>query len=814
MAFRIGDDETIHPSVGLSGEDVELMFGEVWRGPRGDRGERGETGPQGPQGEAGPQGVPGPTGPRGAQGATGEQGPQGERGYKGDTGARGPQGEKGEPGAPGPQGPKGDRGEQGLPGLTGPIGPQGPKGDNTAVFIDLDAAGDDHELLKGEIRHAEQALRGDSRPLLVVRDGGLDHIAYATRIGQGIFRLTACAIDEAERLLRAIRIDATYTQCAILTATVTRSGMPLRDVVSVRIDDLTPETDSATLCERFAPVAARIAQEPEQVEALIVAGQTEAGYVPGFCRWAEETAARNSDRRLQISFTGLRPQTDGMQGFHLSIACELAGSEMVSGVVTERSLTEFASLDALRETAAALRNELQEGDAATLEASKAYANDRETAIRTDFAAGDQTVAADLAVHVSDGNAHISSSEREKLAGIEDEANRYTLPAATTETLGGIKVGEGLEISEDGTLSASTSGGVGQTYPDSIGGEIFNNYTGNEASGHYSHAEGRSTRATEECAHTEGYNTTASERFSHAEGYGSRALGSCSHAEGYINEASGHYSHAEGRCTNATGDTSHTEGMYTNATGMCAHAHGSNTIADNYAETAIGCCNLPDPEPAASAFDVSKRAFVIGNGLEYIDTGDAFRVFFNGNVEADGTYNSPAADYAELFEWADGNPDSEDRVGRFVKPEGAKIRLATPDDTYILGIVSGAPSVVGDNPLAWQGKYQNDRWGRPIYEEVEIEYKERENDKEVVKTRIDRVRKRNPAYDPTRLYQPRLDRPEWDAVGRGGKLRVRQDGTRHAGRVCTAGPDGIATASQTGYYVMEIIDETQARIILK
>lgn len=224
--------------------------------------------------------------------------------------------------------------------------------------------------------------------------------------------------------------------------------------------------------------------------------------------------------------------------------------------------------------------------------------------------------------------------------------------------------------------------------------------------------------------------------------------------------------------------------------------------------------MPDPEPTASSFDISKIAFVIGNGSEYIDTGDAFRVFFNGNVEADGTYSSPAADYAELFEWADGNPDNEDRVGRFVAPEGTKIRPATPDDTYILGIVSGAPSVVGDNPLAWQGKYQNDRWGRPIYEEVEVEYKELENDQEVVKTRIDRVRKRNSAYDPTRLYQPRLERPEWDAVGMVGKLRVLQDGTLQAGSFCTAGPDGIATASQTGYYVMEIIDETQARIILK
>ena len=351
MAFRIGDDETIRPSVGLSGEDVELMFGEVWRGPRGDRGERGETGPRGPQGEPGPQGVPGPTGPRGAQGATGEQGPQGERGYKGDTGARGSQGEKGEPGAPGPQGEKGDRGEQGLPGLTGPIGPQGPKGDNTAVFIDLDAAGEDHELLKGEIRHAEQALRGDSRPLLVVRDGGHDFVAYETQADRGIFHLTAWALDESSRELRTVRIDATYTQCAILTAGVERSSLPLRDVVSVRIDDLTPETDSDTICERFAPVAARVMQQPERLEEAIVVGETSEGYAWGCCRWAEEPAARNSDRRLRISFHGLMPSMESARVLRLSIECELSGTEMVSGAVTERARTELASLDTLNRKA-------------------------------------------------------------------------------------------------------------------------------------------------------------------------------------------------------------------------------------------------------------------------------------------------------------------------------------------------------------------------------------------------------------------------------------------------------------------------------
>ena len=30
-----------------------------------------------------------------------------------------------------------------------------------------------------------------------------------------------------------------------------------------------------------------------------------------------------------------------------------------------------------------------------------------------------------------------------------------------------------------------------------------------------------------------------------------------------------------------------------------------------------------------------------------------------------SYSTPASDYAEMFEWEDGNPENEDRVGYFV-----------------------------------------------------------------------------------------------------------------------------------------------------
>ena len=48
----------------------------------------------------------------------------------------------------------------------------------------------------------------------------------------------------------------------------------------------------------------------------------------------------------------------------------------------------------------------------------------------------------------------TNDEKNKLAELEN----YTLPIATNETLGGIKVGENLTITEDGKLSASGGGG--------------------------------------------------------------------------------------------------------------------------------------------------------------------------------------------------------------------------------------------------------------------------------------------------------------------------------------------------------------------
>ena len=100
-------------------------------------------------------------------------------------------------------------------------------------------------------------------------------------------------------------------------------------------------------------------------------------------------------------------------------------------------------------------------------------------------------------------------------------------------------------------------------------------------------------------------------------------------------------------------------------------------------------------------------------------GGAWRTIFtvdeDGDIAYDGS-DAGAYDYAEMFEWKDGNPDSEERHGYSVVLDGEKIRKAEEGQTPI-GIVSVKPAVCGDHPNEWHKTWKVDEWGRKIYKEV-------------------------------------------------------------------------------------------------
>ena len=183
----------------------------------------------------------------------------------------------------------------------------------------------------------------------------------------------------------------------------------------------------------------------------------------------------------------------------------------------------------------------------------------------------------------------------------------------------------------------------------------------------------------------------------------------------------------------------------------------------------------------------------GNGSTTRFDDRTFKVDGTGAVHSDSSTSiGSGADYAEFFEWEDGNSSSEDRIGQSVVLDGNKIRKATSSDSAsnIIGVISGNPSVVGDSAeLRWQGKWELDAFNRRQTEEVEVyewtdehgEFYSFEPDKvpegltvpsdrKVVKIENDKY---SSSYDRSKKdgYVPRKDRKEWDMVGMMGKLRM-------------------------------------------
>lgn len=190
---------------------------------------------------------------------------------------------------------------------------------------------------------------------------------------------------------------------------------------------------------------------------------------------------------------------------------------------------------------------------------------------------------------------------------------------------------------------------------------------------------------------------------------------------------------------------------------------------------------------------SSDRIVIGNGNNN-SPANAFRVNDYGKVYA-SEYNTSGADYAEYFEWADGNPDSEDRRGMLVQIIGDKIAPAHGDE--ILGAVSARPSAVGNAyEDEWRGKYKRDIFGAYILD-------------------ADGKRQLSDDYDKEREYIPRSQRQEWAAIGLVGRLIIRDNGKCEPGGYVTARQGvGTPTFKETRARCIRRLDESHIEIIVR
>ena len=334
--------------------------------------------------------------------------------------------------------------------------------------------------------------------------------------------------------------------------------------------------------------------------------------------------------------------------------------------------------------------------------------------------------------------------------------------------------------------------------------------GNVASGKYATAMGAYTTASGSNSLAGGQGAIASNDNAVAIGYNVTASDSSSVAFGHNNRATAFTSFAIGSANISRGSHSVTAGT-------------GNTALDY--QFKIGCYGTVGT--AGTGGGTIGDAFTIGNGT-FSNLSNAFRVTYEGKAYGLSAYSSSGADYAEYFEWKDGNPNNEDRRGRLVTLDGEKIRFATADDDYVLGIVSANPCVEGDiQPDDWQGKYLTDVFGQRLTQTVHIpaRYEEQEiADPETGETTTENVLIEdehdavqwvlNPDYDPEQEYISREDRKEWSAIGMMGKLVVADDGTCEVNGYCKAGVNGIATKADDGYRVMARIDDTHIRVLVR
>ena len=436
---------------------------------------------------------------------------------------------------------------------------------------------------------------------------------------------------------------------------------------------------------------------------------------------------------------------------------------------------------------------------------------------------------------------------EKVAAVKVE-----VPVATTETAGKVKPdGTTITVDEDGTIhSAGGSGGGLDSIVAGSGDSaiLFNYKAGENDEQIYGEGEtdsqNRGThQATGKYSTAIGYLTKATGNYSFAGGSPNRvnwgngsisyripqATGDTSFAFGWGNTiASGNYSVAMGYSCSATKEAS----FCFSHQGICMGNHSvaiNTTPQVSHSNCLVGgylCKSTNNEQFVFGKFNADNPSgveykMILGNGTSNTTalSKNIMTVDTEGNATFAGTVSSAGADYAEFFEWADGNTEAEDRVGYIVALDGDKIKFASSDDD-VLGVISATATVLGDNAeWCWNKRYLTDDFGRTLYEEREVICEAIYNpDGELIqeeKTEVVNAPIVNPDYNPSQPYVNRRNRPEWGVVGMMGKLFVRDDGTAKVNGYVMAN-NGIATASKTktNMRVMKRITDNIIQVCLK
>ena len=387
---------------------------------------------------------------------------------------------------------------------------------------------------------------------------------------------------------------------------------------------------------------------------------------------------------------------------------------------------------------------------------------------------------------------------------------YTLPTASTTTLGGVKVDGSTITIADGVIS---SAGGGSSLESTFNKNAPLTAVGYDSKGNFGNLKNTISNNQASRNLLVGWDHTIEQDISNSIycGYSNKTLtgrGQCHCLIGVYNAVSCPNEWNSDTIVligrgNECNNTKNWPGGYNILIG-----EGLKITNDNTGIIILGKYNVTD---------TNDYTFIIGNGSSYNRKSNALSLDrTTGNLAIAGTMSSAGADYAEFFEWKDGNPEAEDRVGYIVSLDGDKIILANEGD-YILGVVSGTATVLGDNPeWNWAKRWITDDFGRIQYEDVVIHHEAEEINGETIPAWDETIKAPvvNPDYNPDQKYTKRADRPEWSAVGMMGKLYVRDDGTCQVNGF--AKPiNGVATASTSGTMrVIERVSDNVIRVVIK
>ena len=387
----------------------------------------------------------------------------------------------------------------------------------------------------------------------------------------------------------------------------------------------------------------------------------------------------------------------------------------------------------------------------------------------------------------------------------------------------------------------------------------------KAAGNYSHSQGVRTTALGYASHVEGSSEDeASEDYTPTTD--NNTILSAWNTKAFA-LAKGYASHCEGDSCLALGDYSHAEGYQTITSGIYAHAGGVYTDAAAF-QHVIGCYSKKyagrytagSIYVGASGTDPA-TIFYIGCGTSDTARANALRVTADGQARGLKAFLSSGADFAEYMEWEDGNPDNEDRRGRMVayaltdaecvveeieildpvthekktveavvRDKMPTIRYATSFDECI-GVVSSSGAFIGNSASEeWNSQYVRDIFGEKIVQAVLIPEEtktyntteiDEETGEEVIVEKTEVTPEHwvnqyvlNPHYDPEAKYIEREHRKEWSPVGFHGQIVAVDDGTCVVGGYCSPSTDGIATASETGFRVIQRLDKNHVRLYVE